>query len=708
MDDAPAYRYLNRANRWLDFTWHGLDVGADGALRLASLPLAGLLPPWLARLPAPDGPAGIAAVPGGDVFATDPEAHRVLAIDGCDGSERVVACLTGPGNGPDELDTPRGLLHHRRRSVLLVADSGNHRIKVFALPTLQVVEIWGRPGTGPGEFDEPRSLAGDRAGNVYVADYGNRRVEKLDQFGRVVPGFWDELGAHGDRIPSEIAVGEVGGTTAVVVLDADGRVDVLDADGHARWQWHSGLAKPMGLAALGATVYIGDNARRRLFVFHHDGVEVGAAYGWDGPVASVALDIRGDLLVHAGDAHPPVRLAGRSAYRTRGVVWGGPFRNPSREREQFHLLRATVPPLEPGAHLQLFVCARLDGAAPPVEPDDDDPFADECWRRLPIPPDATETLFPGRPIDEVWVGALLYGEGKASPTVTQMRLDFAHESYLRYLPELYQQDPAAREFLARWLTQFESAFDTVHAEIEWLPALFDPAAAKARFLPWLAGWLAAELPDAWDEARKRRTIAEVFASYARRGTVRGLQATLRSRSGMNAVIEEPIVQASWWALPDEAPSDAEAGLSVLGLTTVLAAGESQGAVVGTTAVLDGSWLSPQEEFATELFTDVAHQFTVRVYRGRHYSEPAVAAARALLEREAPANTSHHLCIVEPLMRVGLQARVGVDTVVAGPAAQSALGAAVAGGLVLGGEPASHLGDNSAIGHIHLTDTPVNH
>jgi len=99
---------------------------------------------------------------------------------------------------------------------------------------------------------------------------------------------------------------------------------------------------------------------------------------------------------------------------------------------------------------------------------------------------------------------------------------------------------------------------------------------------------------------------------------------------------------------------------------------------------------------------------VRVYRGRHYSEPAVAAARALLKREAPAHTSHHLCVVEPRLRVGVQARVGIDAVVAGPEGRTALAADAAGGLVLGGEPASRLGDDSAIGAIHLTDAPVDH
>jgi phage tail-like protein len=704
MDDDATFRYLNRAGRWLDFRLHGLEIGADGALRLASLPLAGALPPDLATL-APSGDlAGVAAGAGGDVFTTDPVTHRLFAVDGCDGSGRVVACLTGPGAGPGELDTPRGLLYHRPRDLLLVADSGNHRINAYALPELQLVEIWGRHG----ELDRPCSLAGDRAGNVYVADAGSRRVHKLDRLGRVLPGFWDELGAAGDRNPAEVAVAEAAGATVVFVLDADGQVDVLDADGHPHARWASGAGAPVGLAADATHVYLGDNQHRRLLVFGHDGFPAGAAVGWTGPVAAVALDGRGGLLVHPGGARPPLRLDAAGGYRASGLLWGGPFPNPSARREQSHLLRAAGPPLEAGAHLQLFVCERGDDTAPPVDPVAGDPFADDCWRRQPIAADAFETLFDGRPLDRVWVAARFDGEGRTSPAVSQIRLDFDHEPWLRYLPAVYQREPESRAFLARWLTLFESAFDGVHAEIERLPAVFDPAATEARFLPWLAGWLAAELPEGWDEERKRRAIAAAFASFARRGTAGGLTASLRDWAGVDAVIEEPVVQTSWWALPGEEPTEAEAALAVLGLSTVLAAGEPQGAVAGTSAVLDGSWLSAQEDYATALFTDVAHQFTVRVYRGGRYSEPAVAAARALLEREAPAHTSHHLCVVEPRLRVGVQARVGVDAVVAGPEARTALAADAAGGLVLGGEPASRLGDDSVIGGIHLTDAPAAH
>src|SRR5262249_32833102 len=151
------------------------------------------------------------------------------------------------------------------------------------------------------------------------------------------------------------------------------------------------------------------------------------------------------------------------------------------------------------------------------------------------------------------------------------------------------------------------------------------------WLDWLAGWLALDLPEGWDNARRRCAIAEAFARDAHRGTAQGLRDGLRELAGLEAVIEEPILQTRWWALADRGAPAAQRSLSAVAATTVLVAGEAQGATVGTTAVLDGSFLSPQDRYATALFTDVAHQFTVRVYRGPGYSEDAVAAATTFLE-----------------------------------------------------------------------------
>jgi sugar lactone lactonase YvrE len=56
-----------------------------------------------------------------------------------------------------------------------VADYGNHRVQVFDAAG-RALAGWGREGGGPGEFRLPAGIAVDRAGRIYVSDTGNHRV----------------------------------------------------------------------------------------------------------------------------------------------------------------------------------------------------------------------------------------------------------------------------------------------------------------------------------------------------------------------------------------------------------------------------------------------------------------------------------------------------------------------------------------------------
>src|SRR5687767_13059188 len=103
-DENALFTYLNRAGRWLDFSYDGLALGGDGALKLEPLPrLAGPPPPELAALTAMSAPGGVTALPDGSVIYSDTANQRLLVIDSCDRARRPLPCLGGHGSAPGEL-----------------------------------------------------------------------------------------------------------------------------------------------------------------------------------------------------------------------------------------------------------------------------------------------------------------------------------------------------------------------------------------------------------------------------------------------------------------------------------------------------------------------------------------------------------------------------------------------------------------------------
>jgi phage tail-like protein len=297
------------------------------------------------------------------------------------------------------------------------------------------------------------------------------------------------------------------------------------------------------------------------------------------------------------------------------------------------------------------------------------------------------------------------GEGTSSPRLRSLRQDFDHETYRRHLPAIFSDDPDQAALLDRLLSLYESFYAEAEAEIQELEHRFDPSAAPAEWLPWLAGWLAVPLDQNWSLELTRQAIRGAYESYGHRGTRRGLQEAIRLYAGVDALIEEPITHAGWWALAEGVEAEAGTSTSCLGFTTRLAAGPADGAVLGSTALLDRSYVIDAGDLGAPLFDALAHRVTVRLYRGQVTGPAALERLVQVLEREKPAHVAYQLCVTEPRMRIGFQALLGIDTVVAGPAEPSRLGdPPPSGGLVLGGDPPGRMGVGSRVGQTtRLTD-----
>jgi len=81
------------------------------------------------------------------------------------------------GADPGQFDRPYGVCVDGDGN-LYVADFGNHRIQVFS-PSGKLLYMMGKRGSGDGELDCPLGVAVDGKGAVYVLDWGNNRVQKF-------------------------------------------------------------------------------------------------------------------------------------------------------------------------------------------------------------------------------------------------------------------------------------------------------------------------------------------------------------------------------------------------------------------------------------------------------------------------------------------------------------------------------------------------
>jgi DNA-binding beta-propeller fold protein YncE len=138
-------------------------------------------------------PFGITLDRVGNLYVADLLNNRVQKLS--PSGQPLAIFGKGSGAGDGQLVNPRGVAVDAAGNVY-VSDTQNHRVEQFA-PDGSFMNQWRRceddptvcqfpnSGGGPGEFFYPRGAVADAAGDLYVADTSNGRVQRLYQV--VVP-----------------------------------------------------------------------------------------------------------------------------------------------------------------------------------------------------------------------------------------------------------------------------------------------------------------------------------------------------------------------------------------------------------------------------------------------------------------------------------------------------------------------------------------
>ncbi|MET8412324.1 phage tail protein [Streptomyces sp. NPDC005195] len=458
-------------------------------------------------------------------------------------------------------------------------------------------------------------------GSVTVIDTGRQRVVRVGEDGRAAE-------AEDAQVPPEAPEDPA-------LLAARTRVDGVAA-APAPDGWGSGFV---------AVTSSGD-----VFLVPEDAAEPEARLtGVIAGLAGVALDHRGRLLLAgpAGLYRPAAPL--RAAWSVIVMPAPHPHGHARWDRVQVELAE----PAPSDTHVRIWTLASgtphgPDVPAPeppaPTARDATDPdhapvpTAAERWRAGPLDcPDVRVLAVPQDLAPALWVAVELVGDGCSTPRLSDVRVLRSGRGLLDQLPAVYTGDDDGTGQLGRLLGLFSSVYEEVTRDLDRLSELLDPAVAPDREdAPWLsrlAAWVDTGL-DALDPVApssrvrwRREQVAQAVAAHARRGTPAGLvEAVRREVGGIEVEVHEPLLDAGVWKLGDP-------GSSVLGSTTRLTA-RPEPPVLGSTAVLDESWLIDAGDRGLPLYAQCAHRVLVLV-PAEH--APALAAVRQVVERERPAH-----------------------------------------------------------------------
>ncbi len=190
---SPDFYYMQK----YDSTGHFLQIVCMGNVAVAGCPQA---------TPFTVQPQGIAIDSSGNIYVSNayPFSNGFNVVK-FDSSGNYLSSFGSAGSGNGQFNVPEGLAFDSAGNSF-VADAGNNRIQKFD-PSGNYVSQFGTVGAGNGQFRAPLAIAFDSSGNIYVTDDANNRVQKFDANGNYLSQFGSTGAGNGQfNTPYGIAI----------------------------------------------------------------------------------------------------------------------------------------------------------------------------------------------------------------------------------------------------------------------------------------------------------------------------------------------------------------------------------------------------------------------------------------------------------------------------------------------------------------------
>lgn len=164
-----------------------------------------------------------------------------------------------------------------------------------------------------------------------------------------------------------------------------------------------------------------------------------------------------------------------------------------------------------------------------------DILAPYCVRILDNPKDCLLHDVQGR---FLWFCIRFVTQSGTIPSITKIKIIFPKNTWLQYLPDIYQENKESASFVERYLGMFQSLYQDMTASIWRVPQYLDVDVASGAFLEWLTSWISIEDSYLWKEEQLRYLLQHGMELYQKRGTVAYLEEMIKLYTGRQPYIIE--------------------------------------------------------------------------------------------------------------------------------------------------------------------------